>query len=174
MRAKLINQTATIFDFDDTLIKSNAKIYIYRNGKFTKSLTPSDYHHYKKNPNDVFDTSDFDDVNIVLNAQTYKMWPLLEQLDKISNINLYILTGRHEKAKKIIYQFIVHKGIKNLPFENIYAVGDEKGVVNIPLEKRKVLEIISTQYSTINFYDDSYETIELVKDVSGLFAYFVE
>lgn len=174
MRAKLINEIATVFDFDDTLIKSNAKIYIYRNGKFIKSLTPRDYHHYKKKANDIFDTSDFDDLNIILNAQTYKMWSLLEQLDKTLNVNLFILTGRHQKAKKIIHQFLVSKGIKNLPFKNIYAVGDKKGVIDIPLEKRKVLEVISKQYSIINFYDDSYETINLVKDIPELNAYFVQ
>ena len=140
MRAKLV--TATIFDFDDTLIKSKAKAYLYRNNKLIKSLTPNEYHHYKKQPDDIFDMSDFDDPNIILKAQTYIMWPLLEQLDKTSNVHLYILTGRHEEAKEPIYQFIISKGIKNIPFENIYTIGDNEGVINIPLEKRKILEII--------------------------------
>ena len=48
------------------------------------------------------------------------------------------------------------------------------GRYDIVIEKRKVLELITKQHSANNFYDDNIETINYVKDIPNLFAYFVE
>lgn len=163
-----------IFDFDDTLITSDAKSHLYRNGKYIRSFTPKEFHQYKRKTNDTFILSEFEDPYFILNAKTYIMWSYLVELDKRKNIDIYILTARHEKAKKSIYNFLKSKNIKNIPLKHIYTIGDEKAKIHIPLEKRKVLEILTKQYSINNFYDDNIETINFVKNIPNLNSYLVE
>ena len=175
MRAKQVKSISHIFDFDDTLVKSDVKTHVYdRSGQYVKSLTPAEYNLYKKRPGDTLDMSDFDNPALIADAETYIMWPLLEKYDQENDSVLYILTARHASARDAIYNFLINKGINNLPMENIFAVGDNVGAINIPLEKRKVLELITKQHSTNNFYDDNVDTIDYVKDIPHLFAYFVE
>ena len=51
-----------IFDFDDTLVKSNSRVkLIDKNGK-EKWLTPGEYAIYQKQPGDEFDYSEFKQV----------------------------------------------------------------------------------------------------------------
>jgi len=171
MRAKTVNSTSHIFDLDDTLIKSDVKTHVYRNGKFFKSLNAAEYNVYKKQPGDTFDMSDFETLN---GAVTHIMWPLLEKYDKENNSVLYILTARHEIVRQSIYDFLIENGIRHLPIENIFAIGDNEGEIDIPREKRKVLEIISKQHSENNFYDDNFETIEFIRDIPNIRAYLVE
>jgi len=174
MRAKPVVTNAHTFDFDDTLIKSDVKTLLYRDGKLIKSLTPAEYNVYKKQPNDTFDMSDFDDPTLIEQAKKYIMWPLLEKYDKENNSMIYILTARHNEAKIPIFEFITKNGIKNVPIENIFTIGDNKGLINIPVEKRKVMEIIAKQHLITYFYDDNIETIEFIKNIPGLKAYLVE
>ena len=173
MRAKPVMPTAYVFDFDDTLIKSDVKTHVYRDGQFFKSLSAEEYNTYQKQSNDTYDMSDFDNPALIADAETYIMWPLLEKYDK-NEFDIYILTARHPEAIVIIHNFLITHGIKNLPIENIFAVGDNLGLIDIPIEKRKVLELVAKEYTTVNFYDDNIATVDFVKDIPNLFAYLVE
>ena len=52
-----------IFDFDDTLVKTNSFIYVtHKDGK-TSKLSPGEYAVYTPKQGDKFDFSDFDNVN---------------------------------------------------------------------------------------------------------------
>lgn len=171
MRAKPINSIAHVFDLDDTLVKSDVKTHVYRDGRFLTSLDAAQYNIFKKQPGDTFDMSDFETLD---GAITYIMWPLLEKYDKQNDSTLYILTARHSVVRPHIYNFLLKNGIKNLPIERIFTIGDGEGGINIPLEKRKILEVICKQHFVINFYDDNIQTIEFVKNIPGLNAYLVE
>ena len=52
-----------IFDFDDTLVKTNSFIYVtHKDGK-TSKLSPGQYAVYKERPGDKFDYRDFQQVS---------------------------------------------------------------------------------------------------------------
>jgi len=51
--------TLHIFDFDDTLVKSDAKVKI-KTGSTTNFLSSEEYASYKEKPGDILDFSDFD------------------------------------------------------------------------------------------------------------------
>ena len=164
---------AYVFDFDDTLVKTKAKIRIFRNGNLIQSLSPSKFNLYKKNPADILDLSDFENSKMILDATPYTMWNLLQTLNDNPNVEMYILTARHKEAKPFIYKLLLNKGI-NISFNNIYTIGDNLGLCNIPEEKKKILKKISKNHSFIFYYDDNNETIEAVKDVPGLNVYLVD
>ena len=53
-------KTVSIFDFDDTLVKSLAWVYVKKNGKTVKKLDPAQFAVYKKKSDEEFDFGDFD------------------------------------------------------------------------------------------------------------------
>ena len=50
----------SVFDFDDTIAKSDAWIYVTKNGKTVKKLDPAQFAVYKPAPEEEFDFKDFD------------------------------------------------------------------------------------------------------------------
>ena len=50
-----------VFDFDDTLIKSDSEVVVTKADGTVLSLNSTDYKHYKKEPDDSFDYSEFNE-----------------------------------------------------------------------------------------------------------------
>ena len=57
----ILEKKLRVFDFDDTLVKSNSKVYVTNNGKKT-TLSPGEFAIYDKKAGDEYDFSDFDKV----------------------------------------------------------------------------------------------------------------
>ena len=82
MRAKLVDASKVyLFDWDDTLVKTDAKVHVIKDGKRIKSLTPEEYNFYVPEEGETTDMSDFDDVRLIMDARKYKMWPALRQIN---------------------------------------------------------------------------------------------
>jgi hypothetical protein len=53
MRAQSVNISRSyVFDFDETLVTTEARIHVHRNGAHFKSMTSKEYNFYKKHPKD--------------------------------------------------------------------------------------------------------------------------
>lgn len=176
MRAKTINnykKSAVIFDFDDTLVKTDAKIYIYKNGKQIKTLTPYEFNFYKAQPEEQIDISDFKDPRFIMNARKYKMWPALIRLNMdikkgLSNTDIFILTARESICKGPIHNYLIKNGI-NIPEDQILTIGKEQlDSFDAALEKKKIIKNLKNTYSDITFFDDSKENIRLVSEIGGI------
>jgi len=180
MRAKFVNslRRAYCFDLDDTLIKTPAKIHIYRNGTFVKSLTPKQYNFYKHQPGDKLDFKDFLDGEMILNAKKYIIWPVIRNVNNAikndrSTSDIYILTARDRTVKPYIYEFLKKNGI-DISLEHIITLGDNKGYFNIADKKKYVLEKLKKNYDEITIFDDNPETIKLAASIPGIKTKLVE
>jgi len=61
-----------VFDFDDTLVKSNSKVFLIRNGE-KKEMTPGEFAIYKKKPGDEFDSDKHEAISqIPVNTKNKK------------------------------------------------------------------------------------------------------
>ena len=173
MRAKRVPTKAYIFDFDDTLVKTEAKIHIYKDGRRIKSITPEEYNTYKPDPAETQDMSDFVDPRLISKAKPYKMWPALENINAAkkqgrSSSEIFILTARAPAARLPIHNFLRNAGI-DIPLENVITIGFDDGRPHdIPAAKEKVLREIKSQYPEVFFYDDSKGNIELAAKIGGI------
>lgn len=142
-----------VFDFDDTLVKTNSFIYItHKNGNKSK-LSPGEYAVYKEKEGDVFDFKDF---NKVKNPKVIKgYFQLLKNMAADSNKAVYILTAR--AAYQPVYNFIRDSGIKDV---FVVALGD-----NNPETKADWIEkeIKRNGYDNIYFVDDSPKNVDAVR-----------
>ena len=142
-----------IFDFDDTLVKTNSFIYVtHKDGK-TSKLSPGQYAVYKERPGDTFDFKDFQQVT---NPQLIKGY--VELLRRMVNSGgsreVYILTAR--AAERPVSQFIKDLGISGV---KVIALGD-----NNPEKKADWIEDrVKEGYDDIFFVDDSPKNIDAVR-----------
>jgi FMN phosphatase YigB (HAD superfamily) len=142
-----------IFDFDDTLVKTNSFIYVtHKDGK-TSKLSPGEYAVYKERPGDTFDYKDFQQVT---NPQLIKGY--VELLRRMVNSGgsreVYILTAR--AAERPVSQFIKDLGINGV---KVIALGN-----NDPEKKADWIEDrVKEGYDDVFFVDDSPKNIDAVR-----------
>ena len=143
-----------IFDFDDTLVKTNSFIYVtHTDGKKSK-LSPGEYAVYKERPGDVMDYSDFQKVTEPKLIKGY--FALLKRMAASeSGRTVYILTAR--AAYRPVHEFINDLGIRNV---EVIALGD-----NNPEKKADWIEakVKDEGYDDVFFVDDSLKNVDAVK-----------
>jgi FMN phosphatase YigB (HAD superfamily) len=143
MRAKLVAlKKAYIFDFDDTLVKTDAKVRVYKDSVLIRILTPEEFNHYIKGLDETLDLSEFTDPRIILQARPYKMWPALKNMDTAikqgrSTSEIFILTARSPVAQTAIWNFFKRNGIES---ERIGVV--ENGFLKTDVFKRIDVKLI--------------------------------
>ena len=148
----ILEKKLRVFDFDDTLVKSNSKVFLIRKGK-RKEMTPGEFAIYKKKPGDEFDFSEFDKV--IEPKQIKSMFKVFKNIYKASGSRrLTILTAR--AAYKPVRKFL-----KDVGFNNVYVVALGDGN---PKKKSDWIESqIKNGYDDILFLDDSPKNVSLVK-----------
>ena len=141
-----------IFDFDQTLVNTNNKIYLTNNSKQT-TLTPGQFAVYKPKEGDKFDFSDFNQVK-----EPKFIKAIIKIFDNIQHAGgtPIILTARHNY--KPVYEFLKDSGRGNV---NVVAVGSSN-----PIDKANWIESkIKEGYNDILFFDDSLENVKAVANL---------
>lgn len=180
MRARTVIRKAYIFDFDDTLVKTKAKIKVYKHGVLINQLTPSDYNSYKHVDDETLDFSDFSDPRLIMAASRFKMWPALNNINNAilmgrSISSIYILTARTDIAQSPIHKYLRKEGITTIPYENILTIsGDGSKSQPISVLKETKLRQLSAQYDEVIFFDDSKDNIELAAKIPGIKTRLIE
>ena len=142
-----------VFDFDDTLAKMNATIYVkHRDGSNTE-LNPAQFAVYEPRPGDDFDFSEFD--RIIKSAN-----PIQKNVDALkrsmqdAGAKTTILTARRVAYPVKRYLEREH-GIKNI---YVVALGSSD-----PMDKARWIEKqIQKGYDDIEFIDDSPKNVKAV------------
>ncbi len=154
---------AFVFDFDDTLVKTDCRIGVKSNRVWKFGLTPQQFNNYTLNEGEEFDFSDF---NYVINPVALETLQLAKTVNDEQHA-VYILTARSNTAKNPIIEFLKDNGINA---KEVFCVG-ENGA-DIAKEKRTVLLTFIEGYDKIFFYDDNVHNVEAAKSI-GVKAYKV-
>ena len=152
LKSLLSEKKLRVFDFDDTLVKSNSKVYVINKGK-KKTLTTGQFAIYKQKSGDEFDFSDFDKV--IEPKQIKSMFKVFKNIYKASGSRrLTILTAR--TSYKPVRQFL-----KDVGYNDVYVVA--LGDANPQKKSNWVKSQIEKGYDDILFFDDSNKNINAVK-----------
>ena len=142
-----------VFDFDDTLAKMNATIYVkHRDGSNTE-LNPAQFAVYEPRPGDDFDFSEFD--RIIKSANPIqKNVDALKRAMQDAGAKTTILTARRVAYPVKRYLEREH-GLKNI---YVVALGSSD-----PMDKARWIEKqIQKGYDDIEFIDDSPKNVKAV------------
>jgi hypothetical protein len=144
-----------IFDFDDTLVKTNSNIYIkHKDGKESK-LTPGEYAVYEPKEGDQFDFSDFEKVKQP--HEIKGVTRLLKNIVRVGGSEIVILTAR--SAYKPIKNYLSDIGLDKL---FVVALADSD-----PQKKADWIENkIKGGVTDVFFIDDSHKNVAAVKALS--------
>ena len=168
------SDNAYVFDVDDTLVKTDAKVIVKDDkGNIIQKLTPAEYNTYKKQPGENLDFSEFESSEIfqktALPTRYFKIIQTISDAikDKKSNSFIYILTARGNKVKDAIYNYLTQRDIQVRPIE-IHTIGDNRDVPIADLKKDVLQKIRNKHIGNVVFFDDDHKNIELAKQIRGI------
>jgi hypothetical protein len=162
MRNKKLNEDRggrilRVFDFDDTLAKTDSYIYVKHKDGNESKLDPAEYAVYKSKPGDSFDFRDF---NKMLNNPKVikKNFNLLQRMLDNPNKKVTILTARS-------LAFPIRKFFKDEFGMDVYVVALGS---NNPKDKADWIEKhIKKGYTDVAFADDSAKNIAAVDSLKS-------
>lgn len=179
-------RTLNVWDIDDTLFKTDARVKVMKDGKFVRFLEPGEYNHYVRKPGEEFDFMEFRDGKLF--RQSAK--PINNVLDKAKTIILnqsensesIILTARSDffDHKEFLQAFRDH----GFPIDHVYVERTGNLSYLKPTAKMHTLKAVvlkkyinSGKYDRVRIWDDSKANLDMLlklakKDVEVI-AYLV-
>jgi len=151
---------AFVFDFDDTLATTTARVVIIENGQFSHSISAAEYNTYKLNENESYYFGEFKNPEFIVNGKPLGLIELAKAVHAEGH-SLYILTARNEAASKAIAEFLIQY---NITAKMIFCVGKDSNT-NIAKAKQSVLMTIIDNHDITYFYDDDEANIELASSL---------
>jgi len=154
-------QSLFVFDIDETLFRTHAKIGVVKHGKEIKQLTNVEYNKYKLKPGETFDFHQFKSAEIFRRTST----PIAKMLNKLrailkhaatSNSRVIFVTARGSFDDRDLF-FDTFRAL-GIPTDNIAVEhGEDLGLGSAAKNKRFIFhKYLSTgRYRTVRFYDDS-------------------
>jgi hydroxymethylpyrimidine pyrophosphatase-like HAD family hydrolase len=158
-----------IFDLDDTLITSDAKIKVFdsENNELLSSLSPSQFNYHVRNKDHYFCFGDFECEKILGRAKlfpsTYRSFKRYYDM----GVDLSIVTARSDK--KMILEFFDSKNVKLKP-SLVYTIHSPKCNFTGSISERKkqaIQDLISKGYNDIVFYEDNLENLKAAEELSS-------
>ena len=150
----------SVFDFDDTIAKSDAWVYVTRGGRTIKKLDPAEFAVYKPRPGEEFNFKEFD--RKIRNPRLIKQNAdlLRKQLEKARKASkgsrkVTILTAR--RLGQPVTSFLKTVGI------DAYVV--PLGSADPQKKADWIEQQIKKGYDTIYFMDDSNKNISAVDNM---------
>jgi hypothetical protein len=144
-----------VFDFDDTLAKTNSFIYVTGKDGKERKLTPGEYAMYEKKPSDKFDYRDFNAVKEPQEISSMKK--LFQRINQATGKRkVAILTAR--AMFKPIKTYLKDAGFGNV---FVVALGDANPQKKVDWIKGQ----IKKGFDDIAFWDDSPKNIDAVRKI---------
>jgi hypothetical protein len=156
-----------VFDLDDTLIVSSAKIQVLdpSSGKVLKSLTPAEFNSYTHTPGHVLSFREFEDAAILRDSTfIYEILDVLLSMYR-KGVHVSIITAR--SSSKLVRDFFLSNGIDIHPHLVIAVNDSDWGFTgSIAERKKQAIEMLVNQgYNDFVFFDDDEKNLRLAKDV---------
>jgi predicted chitinase len=164
MRASEISpKKLVIFDIDDTLVKTDTKVNVIKDGKVIKRLNSHDFTHYKLEPGETFDFGAFKDAREFF-EKAKPIIPMIGQLkrDIDTGNKVIMVTAREDFNDREIFLDTFRRFGIDMSKVHVYRAGNIKGM---PTEEKKKIIINkvldSDNYTKAIMYDDAKPNLDL-------------
>ena len=159
-----------IFDLDDTLVKTDAKIKIVdrKTGKVIKEMTPQDFNTFEsKSKRHVLNFDDFLNPEILRQGNfIHEIFSKLKGYYK-KGIPVSIVTAR--SSSDLVRNFFLDHGIDIHP-QLVIAINDPQYDYEGSIadkKKQAIKDLIDLGFKHLTFFDDSEENLKLAKEAEG-------
>tara|TARA_B100001063_G_scaffold7201_1_gene5474 strand:+ start:15277 stop:15882 length:606 start_codon:yes stop_codon:yes gene_type:complete len=166
------NKGLTIFDIDDTMFKSKARVKVKNtNTGKVKELSPQEYNNYKLQTGEEFDFSEFKSAKVFFKTAT----PIARMVEKAKAIiknatakgsKVIIVTARSDMDNKDL--FIKTFEAHGIPMKNVYVeragnMSNKSSAAAKSVIFRKYLD--TGEYARIRLFDDHMENLTALLDL---------
>ena len=143
-----------VFDFDDTLVRTNSFVRLRKPGGEQVRMTPAEYALSSPMPDDDLDFEDFK----TLKNPTEISWTLniLRSVVRTGG-DAIILTARGEEAKPHIEEFLRSVGVPGI---EVVTLGDSNPMMKAAHVAARIEEF---GYNFVEFFDDSVKNVHAVE-----------
>ena len=158
-----------IFDLDDTLVKTDAKIKIlhHRTRKIIRELTPEQFNQFEKKPKHVLDFEDFDNPELLRQGELiHSIFKKLKYYYR-SGIPVSIVTAR--SSSEMVRDFFLSHEIDIHP-DLVIAINDPDLTLTGSIAERKkgaIQGLIDQGYTNLIFFDDNEDNLTLASSLIG-------
>ena len=153
-----------VFDFDDTLARSNNIVTARKDGKEIK-LNAEDFAKRGLQLKEQGWEMDFSDFNKVTEGSRGPLFKVAERIrDARGNEDLFVLTARAPESRDAIYDFLKAEGLE-FKRENIIGLGNSTGEAKANWLTEKAAE----GYNDFYFADDAPQNVKAVRDALSVY-----
>lgn len=158
----------SIWDIDETLFKTKAKIYVVKDGKVVRTLDNTEFNTYQRKPGEEFDFREFRSADIFhqtsepIQPAINKAAAILRNYAKKPNSKMVIITARadFDDKEKFLNKFNIH----GLDMNRIYV--ERAG--NLPFmraaeAKRNIIAkyLDTAEFGRVSMFDDDKRNLDL-------------
>jgi hypothetical protein len=160
-----------IFDIDDTLVHTQTKVHVVKDGRVIKSLNSHEFTHYKLQPGESFDFGEFANAReFFTNAKP--IIPMINQLKHDINTGnkVVMVTARADFNDKELFLDTFRKYGVDMSKVHVYRAGNMTGKMQTEEKKKIIIRNLMNQgnYSKAIMYDDAipnlHSFVELKKE----------
>jgi len=159
-----------IFDIDDTLLHTTAKIRVVKDGRPVRELTNQQFNQYELRPGEQFDFGEFSSAE-KFNQESQPIEPMIRKLKTIlahsATSKVIMLTARADfDNRELFLKTFTDLGI-DMSRVHVHRAGNLPGD-SIPAEKKAVYVrryADTGLYDHIRLYDDSMSNLRVFKDL---------
>jgi hypothetical protein len=162
-----------IFDIDDTLLHTTAKINVIKDGKVIRSLSNQEFNNYKLQPGEEFDFGEFRNAE-KFEKESVPIGPMLDQLrsDLAAGHDVVMLTARADfDNQKAVWRTFKRHGIDINSDVHLYRAGNLPGS-DAPAHKKAIhvtTWLKTGRYNKVTMYDDSEKNLSVFKSLQKHF-----
>lgn len=165
------NKDLIIFDIDDTLLHTTAKIKVVNDsGQVVRELTNQEFNNYKLQPGEQFDFGEFRNAEKFRQEST-PIGPMIKKLKAIlnhaGNAKVIMLTARADFDDKETFLQTFHDLGIDMSRIHVHRAGnlpgDEPPAYKKAIWVRKYLN--TKQYGHVRLYDDSMSNLRVFKEL---------
>lgn len=158
----------TVFDIDDTLFHTTAKIAVKKDGKVIKSLTNQEFNTYKLAPGEEFDFTEFKDSEKFYKESTpiKKMLDtakaIIRRVENKPNSQVVVITARNDFNDKNLFLKTFKKHGLNIDKIRVERAGKINDIGTPDLKKYVIIyNMLKTkQFSRVRLFDDSMANLK--------------
>ena len=169
----MARQNLVIFDIDDTLLHTTAKIKVINaQGQVIRTLTNQEFNNYVLQPGEQFDFGEFRDAE-KFNRESQPIKPMMNRLKDVlansPNAKAIMLTARADFDDKDKFLSTFKKYGVDMSRVHVHRAGNIPGDA-IPAEKKAiwVRKYLNTgNYKAVWLYDDSRSNLSVFKDLKN-------
>lgn len=159
MRASEIQpRKLVIFDIDDTLVHTQTRVHVIRDGRTVRSLNSHEFTHYKLRPGESFDFGDFRDAReFFTNAKP--IIPMMNQLkrDIATGNKVVMVTARSDFNDRELFLDTFRKYGVDMSRVHVYRAGNITQKIQTEEKKKIIIRRLldDADYTKAIMYDDA-------------------